>query len=62
MNNIAIYAQQDSDYISDKNVTGSFVLTNKNKVAAIYIDANNHKGVIRATHDLENDLQKVTDI
>lgn len=50
----------NADYISKTYASEIFPLVHSGKVTKIYVDKNDHKGVVRATKNLRNDIKKVT--
>jgi hypothetical protein len=49
-------------YVTSTNGTGSFPLAADGRVARIYVDGSDWPGVIRAAHDLQADIQRVTGV
>jgi len=47
-------------YVSNAQTAGSFSLAANGKAAALYVDPNDYPGVIRAVHDLQADIMRVT--
>jgi len=47
-------------YVRAIPASGSFAIAQGNVLASIYVDANDHAGVVRATYDLQADVQRVT--
>src|SRR5579863_1037354 len=47
-------------YVESSRRRGSFALADDSKLATIYVDQNDHWGVIRAAHDLQQDIARVT--
>ncbi len=47
-------------YVETSRGRGSFVVADHNHLATIYVDANDHWGVVRASHDLQLDFSRVT--
>jgi hypothetical protein len=48
-------------YVTATASPGSFPIVQDHRAAAIYVDANDYSGVIRAVGDLQADVQRVTD-
>ena len=49
-----------SHYFETTASRGSFVIAQKQKLASIYVDANDYPGVIRVATDLQADVERVT--
>jgi len=47
-------------YVETSRRSGSFILADRNRLAAIFVDENDHWGVMRAAHDLQQDVSRVT--
>src|SRR5580658_8902732 len=47
-------------YVETSHRPGSFTLADHNHLAAIYVDDNDYWGVVRAAHDLQQDILRVT--
>ena len=47
-------------YVETSRRPGSFILADRNRLATIYVDENDHWGVVRAAHDLQQDISRVT--
>jgi Glycosyl hydrolase family 115/Gylcosyl hydrolase family 115 C-terminal domain len=47
-------------YVEASHHAGSFVLADHNNLATIYVDQNDYWGVVRAAHDLQQDILRVT--
>ncbi|MDN4503198.1 glycosyl hydrolase 115 family protein [Alteromonadaceae bacterium BrNp21-10] len=58
--NPALANASDEVAISNQQQKGDFVITQGAQVATLYVDSNDHKGVIRAVNNLQSDLYKVT--
>ncbi|WP_082087151.1 glycosyl hydrolase 115 family protein [Teredinibacter purpureus] len=56
----ALAALGDARYISEKALRGSVALVSKDTTATLYVDSNDHKGVIRATRNLQTDIKRVS--
>ncbi|WP_075187102.1 glycosyl hydrolase 115 family protein [Teredinibacter haidensis] len=50
----------DTRYVSEKAKRGAVALVGKNTTATLYVDAADHKGVIRALGDLQTDIRRVS--
>ncbi len=48
-------------YVETSPSPGSFCLVQKGELAALYVDARDYVGVVRAVKDLQADIQRVTD-
>jgi hypothetical protein len=48
-------------YVDTTNKPGNFVIVASNRAAPLYVDPNDYPGVVRAVHDLQADIQRVTD-
>lgn len=48
-------------YVERSHRPGSFAIARHHRLATIYVDANDHWGVVRAAHDLQQDISRVTD-
>ncbi len=49
-------------YVEHASSPGSFAIAQKRSVAAIFVDPNDYAGVLRATHDLQADVVRATDL
>ena len=49
-------------YVENASSPGSFAIAQKRSVAAIFVDPNDYAGVLRATHDLQADVVRATDL
>ena len=47
-------------YVETVHSARSFTIAHRKTLAAVYVDANDHPGVIRAAHDLQADVARVT--
>jgi hypothetical protein len=47
-------------YVETSRRPGSFILADRNRLATIYVDENDYWGVVRAAHDLRQDISWVT--
>lgn len=50
----------DAAYVDSRFKRGSFVLVGEKSQAQIYVDSNDYPGVVKAAHDLQRDVEKVT--
>jgi len=50
----------ENRYVSEKPRNGALVIVGKTDTATLYVDSNDHKGVIRALGDLQQDVVRVT--
>ena len=50
----------DASYIADAPSSGSFPIAANGHASPIYVDANDDAGVVRAAHDLQSDIHRVT--
>ena len=62
LQNSAVLALSNQSYLSSLPESGSFPLIENNTPVDIYIDDSDHKGLIRAVHDLQTDIGNVTGI
>lgn len=49
-------------YVEYAASPGSFPLAHNGHAASIYVDANDYAGVVRASHDLQSDIRRVTSL
>jgi Glycosyl hydrolase family 115/Gylcosyl hydrolase family 115 C-terminal domain len=47
-------------YVETSRRTDSFILADHSRLATIYVDENDYWGVVRAAHDLQRDISRVT--
>ncbi|MFZ0956460.1 MAG: glycosyl hydrolase 115 family protein [Candidatus Sulfotelmatobacter sp.] len=47
-------------YVETSQRPSSFILADRNRLATIYVDENDYWGVVRAAHDLQQDVSRVT--
>src|ERR1700685_3974564 len=47
-------------YVETSHRPGGFTLADHNHLAAIYVDDNDYWGVVRAAHDLQQDISRVS--
>ncbi|MFL6575940.1 MAG: glycosyl hydrolase 115 family protein, partial [Povalibacter sp.] len=52
----------EATYVSFRSEPNSVALVEKGRAATIWVDSNDHAGVVRAAGDLQADIQRVTDI
>ena len=52
----------DTPYIEYAASSGSFPIAANGDASPIYVDANDYAGVVRATHDLQSDIRRVTSL
>jgi len=52
----------DTPYIEYAASSGSFPIAANGHASPIYVDANDYAGVVRATHDLQSDIRRVTSL
>ena len=50
----------DASYIADAPSSGSFPIAANGHASPIYVDANDDAGVVRAAHDLQSDIHRIT--
>jgi hypothetical protein len=55
------FALGEVRYVQDVGGRGSFRMVQGKYAAALWVDSNDHAGVIRAVHDLQADVARVTD-
>lgn len=56
----SVFSLGDDTYVVHKADRDGLVLADKGKLATLYVDANDHKGLLRAVGDLQSDFGKVT--
>ena len=56
-----VWAVSQIRYVSPFSTPGSFPLAQKDQLAALYVDSQDHVGVVRAVKDLQADIKRVTD-
>ena len=54
------FAVGQKQYVETVRHNGDFVLAQADSLATIYVDANDHAGVVRAANDLQADILRVT--
>ena len=54
------FALSEHHYVEATRHTDDFTIADKRSLATIYLDANDHAGVIRAAGDLQSDIARVT--
>jgi Glycosyl hydrolase family 115/Gylcosyl hydrolase family 115 C-terminal domain len=52
----------DTSYIEYSTSPRNFPIAANGRATSIYVDANDDPGVVRATHDLQSDIQRVTSL
>src|SRR4030065_544317 len=55
-----VLALSQTQYVDYLNSRGSFCLAQKDQLATLYVDSQDHAGVVRAVKDLQADIQRVT--
>ncbi|OHB64067.1 MAG: hypothetical protein A2168_06180 [Planctomycetes bacterium RBG_13_50_24] len=55
-----VLAVGQTRYVDYLNSRGSFCLAQKDQLATLYVDSQDHAGVVRAVKDLQADIQRVT--
>jgi hypothetical protein len=55
------FALGQTHYVDTTSARGNFVIVQGRRAAAIYVDSTDYPGVSRAAHDLQSDIEKVTD-
>ncbi|OHB82760.1 MAG: hypothetical protein A2Z38_07440 [Planctomycetes bacterium RBG_19FT_COMBO_48_8] len=56
-----VLAVSQTQYVDFFNSKGSFCLAQKDQLATLYVDSQDHAGVVRAVRDLQADIKRVTD-
>jgi len=56
-----VLAVGQTRYVDSINSRGSFCLAQKDLLATLYVDSQDHAGVVRAVRDLQADIKRVTD-
>ncbi len=54
------FALGQKQYVETSRRTGDFVIAQRQSLATIYVDPNDHAGVVRAVNDLQADIARVT--
>jgi hypothetical protein len=54
------FALGQVQYVENTSSSGGFPIVEENAVAGLYVDANDHAGVVRAAGDLQADIARVT--
>jgi hypothetical protein len=57
---LTAFALGDAAYVDTRFKRGSFILVGEKSQAQIYVDSNDYPGVVKATKDLQGDVEKVT--
>ncbi|UCG56220.1 MAG: glycosyl hydrolase 115 family protein, partial [Phycisphaerales bacterium] len=56
----AVSAVGQTRYVEFRDSQGSFCLAQKDRLATLYVDLQDHAGVVRAVKDLQADMKRVT--
>jgi hypothetical protein len=56
------FALGQASYVTQTPSPGSFNMVQAKRAANVYVDANDHAGVLRAANDLRADIARVTDV
>ena len=56
-----LFAIGQERYVETSNNPGNFVMVNANHATPLFVDPSDYPGVVRAVHDLQTDVQRVTD-